>query len=308
MTLDLLDKALDMISNHDPRGRVSLLLGDCLEIMSDMPKNSVHLIATDPPYFLDGMDDEWNASKRTARSDVVGGLPAGMKFDRKQGLRLQEFYSQVSKQAYRILVPGGFFLSFASPRLYHRMAMAMDECGFELRDMLSWRYRNGGQQKAFTMNHFVERMSITDENKQKIIQSMGGRKTPQIRPQFEPIGVGQKPREGTFIENWQKWKTGLVDLTETRVSGRKPTTVLEFDKPVKDTYNSHLTVKPVPLMEVLIRIFSSEGQTVLDPFAGSGSTLLAARNTRRESIGIEVNPEYHSIATNRLRGKPTNET
>lgn len=302
-----LNKALDLIMQHDPRGDVSLLHGDCLAIMADMPSGSIHLVATDPPYFLDGLDADWRGKGRNTRSDVVGGLPAGMKFDRKQGLKLQEFYGKVSAEILRILVPGGFFLSFASPRLYHRMAVAMDDVGFELRDMLVWRYRNGAQQKAFKQDHFVRRMNISKKAQDKIIQSMNSRKTPQIRPQFEPIAVGQKQKEGTFVDNWQKWKTGLIDLNGPKVKGRTPTTVLEFDKPAKDTYNSHLTVKPVALMEVLIRIFSTSGQTVLDPFAGSGSTLLAARNTGRKGIGIEINAEYHEIATNRLEGIP-NET
>lgn len=273
--------------------------------MADMPAHSVHLILTDPPYFLDGMDADWDAGnpdKRAATSAIIGGLPAGMKFDRNQGIRLQEFYSEVSKQAYRILCPGGFFLSFASPRLYHRMAVAMDDAGFELRDMLAWHYQKGGQAKAFTQNHFVRRMQISKTEQQDIIKSLDGRKTPQIRPQFEPIGVAQKPKQGTFVENWLKWETGLIDLQNVRVNGRTPTTVFQVDKPVKDKYNTHLTVKPVALLELLIKIFSKKGQVVLDPFAGSGSTLLAARNSSRDSIGIEINQQYYDIAQNRIKG------
>ena len=300
-----LNKALSLILDHDPRGHPPMLLGDCLEIMADMPSRSVHLILTDPPYFLDGMDADWDAGKpdkRNATSDVVGGLPAGMKFDRKQGVRLQEFYGKVSAQAYRVLCPGGFFLSFAAPRLYHRMAVAMDDAGFELRDMLAWHYRKGGQAKAFTQDHFVRKMQISKAEQQDIIKSMGGRKTPQIRPQFEPIGVAQKPKDGTFVDNWIKWETGLIDLAGVRVHGHTPTTVFQIDKPIKDKYNTHLTVKPVALLELLINIFSKEGQTVLDPFAGSGSTLLAARNTGRDSVGIEINQQYYDIAQNRIRG------
>ena len=271
-----------------------------------MPPNSVHVVATDfPPYFLA------RAGCRVGRERPQHALRccrwtayAGMKFDRKQGVKLQEFYDKVSAEVLRVLAPGGFFLSFASPRLYHRMAVAMDDAGFELRDMLVWRYRNGAQQKAFTQDHFVRKMDIPKKEQDKIIKSMNGRKTPQMRPQFEPIAVAQKPREGTFVDNWLKHRTGLIDLNVPRVRGRTPSTVLEIDKPQKESYNSHLTVKPVLLMEVLIRIFSAPGQTVLDPFAGSGSTLLAARNTDREGIGIEVNAEYHAIATNRLEGAP----
>jgi len=61
-----------------------------------------------------------------------------MKFDPKQGIELQNFYTKVSKKLYKVLKPGGFFLSFSQPRLSHRMAIAMENAGFEIRDMYAW--------------------------------------------------------------------------------------------------------------------------------------------------------------------------
>ncbi len=165
-------------------------------------------------------------------------------------------------------------MAFASPRLYHRMAVAMDDVGFELRDMYAWRYSRG-QAKAFSPDHFVRRMPISNE---------------------------EKTKDRTHVGNWQKWQTGLLDIKNVRLDGHVPTTVLEVKKPTK-TYNTHLTVKPVKLLEVLIRLFTAEGQPVLDPFVGSGSTLLAARNTGREGIGIEISKEYVDIAKQRLGGQ-----
>ena len=296
-----MDKASESSTRHNPKkNRISLLFGDCLEHMNDMPDNSVHLIVTDPPYFIDGMGDSWNVetlNTKRNKAGVVGSLPTGMKFDRKQGKALQAFYGRVAELALQVLCPGGFFLSFSSPRLSHRMAVAVEDAGFEIRDMYAW-HHNKGQQKAFTLNHFVERMKTSTAEKNKIIAAMDGRKTPQLRPQFEPILVAQKPRQGTFVNNWTKWETGLVDLS-VRLEGKTPGTVLSVNKPKKEHYNSHLTVKPVALMEILIRLFSVEGQTVLDPFAGSGTTLLAARNTKRTGIGIEINEEYYEIAKKR---------
>ena len=303
MSFEELDKVLNTIAEYHPaNGNITLLLGDCLEHMKDIPDNHVHLITTDPPYFIDGLTNSWNVEAvngKRSRAGVVGGLPVGMKFDPKQGRELQAFYSKAATQAIRVLRPGGFFLSFASPRLVHRMAVAVEDAGFEIRDIYAWHYRQG-QQKAFTFNHFVNKMDISKERKAEIIKSMGGRKTAQLRPQFEPIVVAQKPKEGTFIDNWMKWKTGLADVANVRINGKKPTTVLNIDKPVKENYNSHLTVKPVMLMETLIKLFSMEGQTVLDPFVGSGTTLIAARNTGRLGVGIEINKEYYTIAKQRL--------
>lgn len=295
-----MNKALCNVEGHNMS--TTLLLGNCLDLMADMPANSIHLIITDPPYFIDGLTSDWNVgtvNSKRSKAGIIGGLPVGMKFDPKQGKELQAFYSKVSKQAERVLCPGGFFLSFSSPRLVHRMAIAVEDVGFEIRDMYAWRYRRG-QAKAFTLNHFVNKMDISKVAKARIISSMGGRKTPQVRPQFEPIVVAQKPKDGTFIDNWMKWQTGLVDLSTTHINGKVPTTILEVEKPTKERYNSHLTVKPVMLIERLINLFSIKGQTILDPFVGSGTTLLATRNTGRVGIGMEINNEYYEIAQQRL--------
>lgn len=64
-----------------------------------------------------------------------------MKFAPRQGRELQTFYAKVSEQAMRILCPSGFFLSFSSPRLLHRMAVSVEDAGFEIRDMYAWHYK-----------------------------------------------------------------------------------------------------------------------------------------------------------------------
>ena len=304
MTITALNKALKTIVDHHPQDKSVLMLGDCLELMADMPANSVHLIVTDPPYFLDGLDKNWNVDKiaeSKAKAGVVGGLPTGMKFDKKQGVALQKFIKKLAEQAKRVLCPGGFFISFTAPRLYHRTAVAIDDAGFEIRDMYVWRYRGASQQKAFSQDHFVRKMKISKTEQNRIIKAMQGRKTPQLKPQFESMVIAQNPKEGTFVENWMKWKTGLIDTKNVRIEGHVPTTVISVEKPVKDKYNSHLTVKPVLLIETIIRMFTIEGQVVLDPFVGSGTTLLAARNTRREGIGMEINNSYYDIAQQRLK-------
>jgi len=102
-----------------------------------------------------------------------------MKYDRRQGQRLYDFMLHVSEEAFRILKPGGFFLSFSQGRLYHNMAESIEDAGFEIRDMLVW--ERAGQAKAFTQDHFVRRMDIPDDEKERIISSLGGRKTPQVK-------------------------------------------------------------------------------------------------------------------------------
>ena len=223
-----------------------------------------------------------------------------MKFDAGQGKRLQAFLEPVFEQLIRILKPGGFMLVFSAPRLYHRMAIAADDCGFEIRDQYVWQFTHRAQFKAFGMAHFLEkRVDIPDKERKRLAKDMDGRKTPQLRPQFESILCAQKPREGTFLDNWKKHRTGLIDSRQS-LTGNVPATVMSVEKPRRDRYNCHLTPKPVEICEHLIKVFSCERQVILDPFLGSGTTCLAAYKTKRLGIGVEINPEYVSIAERRL--------
>ena len=268
--------------------------------MLGMKENSVSLIVTDPPYFIDGMDDEWNHNtlkKRAEASGVVKSLPVGMKFDKKQGPRLQAFLAPVAREWLRIIRPGGFALCFSQNRLVHHTAMAIEEAGFEIRDILAWRYE--GQAKAFSQNHFVRRRNIPESEKRRLIKKMGGRKTPQLKPQCEMIVLAQAPREGTFVDNWDTWETGLIDPSSPLIEpGRFPGTVIPAKKP-RDRHG-HMTAKPVDLLRHLIRIFSPKGAMVFDPFVGSGSTGVAARFEDRKFIGVEVDPEMAQLAENRI--------
>jgi site-specific DNA-methyltransferase (adenine-specific) len=304
INLGRISKGLDLIAHQEaPDTFIQIWQGNCLEKMKEIPDKKIHLALTDPPYFLDGLSGDWDnqkIAKRKSRAGVIGGLPVGMKFDPQQGVKFQEFFGMVSKEVIRLLVPGGFFLSFSQPRLSHRMMMAAEDAGFEIRDLIVWHYTRKAQFKAFSQDHFVNKMKISDPEKRDIIHKLQGRKTPQLRPQFETIMLAQKPREGTFIENWLNWGVGLIDSTRS-LNGNSPSTVMNVEKPEKEKYNSHLTVKPVKLLMHLIELFTQKGQVVLDPFLGSGSTALAALNSGRSCIGIEINSEYLKIAEQRIR-------
>ncbi len=284
-----------------PKSKSKLYPGNCLDVLEDMESNYVHMVLTDPPYFLDGLDDHWKKGNGGKRSTgTVGGLPVGMKFDSRQGKALQEFMAPVAEQLHRVLFPGGFALVFSSPRLFHRMAIAFEDAGFEIRDQYAWRFTRRAQFKAFSMDHFIEKNEqLSEKEKAALIKRMKGRKTPQLKPQFESILCAQKPKQGTFVENWQHWETGLIDATQTLV-GKAPSTVMTVEKDQRNSYNSHLTPKPIQICEHLIRLFSQKHQIILDPFVGSGTTCLAAHRSDRYSIGIDINPEYIQIAKQRI--------
>jgi site-specific DNA-methyltransferase (adenine-specific) len=282
-------------------GNATIYHENCLSAFRKLDGNSVHFIATDPPYFLDGMDDTWNdgqLSRRRQKAGAVGGLPVGMKFDPSQGRRLQEFFEEVAKEAIRVLRPGGYMVAFAMGRLYHRTTFAAEAAGFEIRDMLVWEH-NGGQGKAFTQDHFVRRMDLPETEKRRILGRLRGRKTPQLRPKFESIMLAQKPRSGTFVENWLQWETGLVRLDFEGES--QQANVLRYKKPRRERSIDHMTVKPVPLMKRLVEVFTIEDQVVLDPFLGSGTTGVAALECGRRFIGFEKEEKYVRMAARRFR-------
>ncbi|KAA6204693.1 MAG: site-specific DNA-methyltransferase [Candidatus Tokpelaia sp.] len=281
----------------------TLFQEDCRHGLPRLAADSIDFIVTDPPYFIDGMGDDWNDTKlkhKAAKAGIVGGLPVGMKFDREQGRRLQAFMQPLAAEFLRVLKPGGFCIVFSQGRLYHRVAQALDNAGFEIRDMLGWKYE--GQAKAFSPNHFIRKdKSLLDSEKAKLIAELKGLKTPQLKPQIEPMSLAQKPREGTFVENWQKYGVGLLDTRES-LDGRFPGNIMEVSKQGKNSDKiDHMTVKPVALIAHLIKLFTRPGQTVLDPFAGSGSHGAAALQTGRRFIGFEIEPRYCRFAEDRLQ-------
>lgn len=281
--------------------RYTLYLDDCRNVLKQLNDNSIDLIITDPPYFIDGMGNDWNKenlSKKVKKAKVVGGLPVGMKFDVEQGKKLQEFMEPICNEFMRILKPGGFCIIFSQARLYHRMAIAAENADFEIRDMLGWRYE--GQAKAFSLNHFVKKMKdLTEEEQNQIIKEMEGWKTPQLKPQIEPMVMAQKPKEGTFIENWIKYNVGLINITES-LDGMFPGNIMEVSKKERDEKIEHLTVKPVKLISHLVKLFSKENQIVLDAFMGSGSHGVASIQNNRKFIGIEIDKDYFEIAKERI--------
>jgi len=278
---------------------------DCRKGIKNVPDRSIDFIVTDPPYFIDGMDDGWNDAalkSKSSKSGVIGGLPVGMKFDRAQGAKLQAFLEPLCREWIRVLKPGGFCVVFAQGRLYHRTAMALDVSGFEIRDLLGWKYE--GQAKAFSQNHFIRKdKTMSDEERQALIEELDGWKTPQLKPQIEPMVLAQKPKEGTFVENWKKYHVGLVNTKES-LDGMFPGTIMEVSKTVRrdetETKIEHFTVKPVCLIAHLIKLFTQPGQIVLDPFLGSGSHGVAAVATHRQFFGFEIEKKYYERALERI--------
>ena len=276
--------------------------GDCLDFLKGINDNTIDCVITDPPYFLDTMCDNWCPKvqeNRKSNSHIVK-LPNGMKFKSDQGKNLKLFIEKVSKELYRVLKPGGFFLCFSSPRLYHNVVSGIESVGFEIRDSISWTYKTS-QVKAFRQDHIIDNDKVmTLEQKTSLKELLKNHRTPQLKSNFEPICLAMKPIEGRFIDNYQKWKTGLMKVPE---NSPFPCNVMFCPKPSKKERenNHHPTVKPIKLIKDLIEMFCPENGIVLDPFLGSGTTVVASKEAKRMCKGSEKNEEYIKIIENRLK-------
>lgn len=281
---------------------------DCFDYIKKLPDNSIDAIITDPPYFLETMSNEWTANKKSRTiGSTIKNLPSGMKFDIRQAINIENFIYELSIEALRVLKPGGFYLLFSSPRLYHGLACGVQRAGFEIRDQLIWSY-NQSQVKAVRLNHFIDKNATFKESvKKRLKKVLENFRTPQIRTLFEPICMAMKPlpKGSSFLNNWKKNGTGLIYVNPEKSF---PTSIIHCPKPNKKerNKNNHPTVKPISLMKELIEIFCPHNGSLLDPFLGSGTTVVAAlemNKTKKFNINIygsEKNKEYFNIIKSRI--------
>lgn len=239
-----------MIEDTITIGNATLMRGDCLERMKEIPDGSVDMILTDPPY---------GCTK--CKWDSVVNPKA-----------LWEQYKRVIGQNGAILVFGipPFSAAFASANI-----------GWF---KYSWYWR---RPHSTGVNAYVMPLRTVEE-----IMVFYGKRGSYF-PQF---GKG-KP----YVAKAAAMERGTVDTQREHVTvsdGRRfPTMVLDFKK----ERGFHPTQKPVSLLEYLVKTYTVEGATVLDNFAGSGSTGVACLRTGRRFIGIELDETYFNIACERLR-------
>ncbi len=363
--------------------------GNSLNELPYLEDCSVDAIVTDPPYELGFMNKKWDAS----------GIAYNV---------------NIWAHCLRVLKPGGHLLAFGGTRTYHRMACAIEDAGFEIRDSINWIYGSGFPKsldvsKAIDKAAGAEREIIGERklggNAAQSTKEKGGTYASNtnsvgvepisvpitapatdaakqwegwgtaLKPAHEPIVLARKPFEDTVANNVMQHGTGALNIDKTRIGeggqgtwasprggiwktdpdqkaellsstvGRWPANVIIDDsieatwtpyfycakaskseknagldgmpekrpdertstgmgtfeqKGVAKQANHHPTVKPLELMKYLCRLITPPNGTILDPFAGSGSTLVAATLEGFNSIGIEMTAEYIPIIQARL--------
>jgi len=219
---------------------LTLILGDCLEAMRELPDASVDAVITDPPYGISFMGKHWDAfdiEKRVGKRDVS-----------KLGVRLtgnvafQEWTRAWASEALRVLKPGGHLLSFAATRTYHRMACGVEEAGFEIRDTLAWMFGSGFPKsldvaKAIDMSEGIWRGRAGAPREDDELRAFGQHyeRTPKgaaatseaqtwdgwgtaLKPAFEPIVLARKPLSGTVAANVLAHGTGALNIDACRIA------------------------------------------------------------------------------------------
>jgi DNA modification methylase len=176
--------------------------GDCAEAMAAMPESSVDSIVTDPPYHLSFMGREWDHAPTGAES--------------------QAMHETWAREALRVLKPGGHLLAFGGTRTYHRLACAVEDAGFEIRDSIMWLYGSGFP-KSLDVSKAIDKAAglLGDESVRFDYAGRNAGNVPDL-PNPPARGYVPPPPASTESERWTGWGTALKPAHEPIVMARKP--------------------------------------------------------------------------------------
>ena len=279
-----------------------------------MADNSVELFLSDIPYGINL--DDWDVLHNNTNSALLGQSPAQFgksafkrrgkpingwsKADRNIGKEYEEWCRTWTILIWPKMKDGASLFVFSARRTMHHVINAFESSGFLLKDVLVWKKKSA--------HHRAQRLSIVFERRglEDAAKVWRGWRVGNLAPIYEPIAWFIKPYKigGTIADNVLEHGVGAMNLEACKVNGANPTNVLEFGFGEEEE-RIHETQKPVKLIELLIRLTTIEGQTVLDPFMGSGTTAVAAKRLKRHFIGFEIVPEFHAKALERVARETT---
>ena len=294
-----------------PMDRNRIVLGDGLELIKEVSSNSINLILSDIPYSIDFAD--WDVLHNNSNSALGGTSPAqksaGSVFrrrgkpingwsdaDKKIPLEYQQWVASWANDWHRVLVDGASCFVFAGRRFAHRVVVAFEDVGFSFRDMLAWNKVNAAFKAQRISKVYGRRNDFVNADK------FADWRVGNLRPVFEPILWFVKPYQqgGTISDNMLRSGVGAYNLEAWNKYVKHGDNLIVAPNEHSDR-GSHPTQKPIKLLKALIELTTQKGQVVLDPFAGSGSTLVAAKELMREYVGFEISKEYYDNAIARLK-------
>lgn len=271
-------------------GRATLVHQDCIPWLERQAANTYHAVVTDPPYGLIEYSDLEQAKMRQGRGGVWR-IPPSFDGARRSPVprftvlrqvdldALEKFFLIWGRSLVRVLVPGANVLVASNPLLSHLVAGALTRAGLERRGELV---------------RLVMTMRGGDRPKAAHIEFNDVSVMP--RSMWEPWLMFRKPIEGRVQDNLRRWRTGGF----RRISDDRPFGDVIESAPTRSAERklaNHPSLKPQAFLRQIVRAVLPLGQgLVLDPFAGSGSTLAAAEAVGYDSIGIERDSAYFDLA------------
>lgn len=181
---------------------VEILQGDCTTVLGLFPDDSIDSCVTDPPYHLQSIHKRFAKKGRDETSERYAAGPYGRTAAGFMGQQWDggdvAFRPETWAEVLRVLKPGGYLLAFGGTRTYHRLACAIEDAGFDIRDMIAWTYGSG----------FPKSKNIGD-----------GRGT-ALKPAQEPIVMARKPLVGTVAGNVERYGTGALNIDACRIEGK----------------------------------------------------------------------------------------
>jgi site-specific DNA-methyltransferase (adenine-specific) len=211
--------------------------GDCLTVMRTMPDRSVDAVVTDPPYGLEFMGREWDAPWKSGQVVAVTdeatngifhtkGFTHGVRFSRgtDEMRAFQAWCTEWAIECLRLLKPGGHLLAFGGSRTYHRLACAVEDAGFEIRDQIMWVYGSGFP-KSLNVSKAIDKMAGEPVRVGKAFKVAGEYGARNLRDP-EPLGEARDSMRHEAISHdarrWKGWGTALKPAHEPIVLARKP--------------------------------------------------------------------------------------
>ena len=272
-----------------PSGLVEFYEVDCLEWLPKQLDHSFHAVVTDPPYGMLEYTPEQMRKLRAGRGGVwrippaIGGhrrspVPRFTILRDSDLAALYSFFNGWGRILFPKLVPGAHVLIATSPLFSHVISQAMVDAGYEKRGEIVrlTQTLRGGDRPKNAEREFPD-VSVMP------------------RSAWEPWVLFRKPCEGTVAENLRKWRTGGL---RREADGPFRDVILSSPtRPEERRLAPHPNLKPQAFLRRIVRAMLPLGEgIVLDPFAGSGSTLAACEAVGYKGVGVEIDAEYVTVA------------